>query len=493
MSIVSIVAIIVIVALILVVASLSYVKAPPDQAFLISGPRKDMKIISGQAGFKVPFIDRLDKLYLGIIGVDVKTKTAVPTADFINVMVDANVNVSVSKDSKLLNIAARNFLNQKPEVISRKAQEVLEGNMREIVGQMQLREMVVDRKAFAEKVMENAALDMANLGLEIVSFNIQNFSDENNVITDLGIDNIQQIKKDAAIARSNAEKEIALRKAENMEIVNKREVESATNIAIQNNELDIQTSELKAKAEVKRAVADTAYDINKMEQQKELDVARTNAQIAQAERQVELKKQEIELKEKELDALVRKQADADLYAAQKKAEAELMKRQKEAEAKAYEKVQAAKAAKEAAELDAEAKKVLAETALIEAQKAAEGIRAKAEAEAEGIRQRGLAEAEGIDKKAEAQKKMSEASIAEMYFNAMPQIAQAVAEPLSNIDSITMYGEGNSSKMVSDITKTISQIMNGIKDSTGIDPAMFLSAYAANKLTGDTTTTTESAS
>mgnify|MGYP002672087572 FL=1 len=251
---------------------------------------------------------------------------------------------------------------------------------------------------------------------------------------------------------------------------------------------------MKAKAEVKRAVADTAYDINKMEQQKELDVARTNAQIAQAERQVELKKQEIELKEKELDALVRKQADADLYAAQKKAEAELMKRQKEAEAKAYEKVQAAKAAKEAAELDAEAKKVLAETALIEAQKAAEGIRAKAEAEAEGIRQRGLAEAEGIDKKAEAQKKMSEASIAEMYFNAMPQIAQAVAAPLSNIDSITMYGEGNSSKMVSDITKTITQIMNGIKDSTGIDPTMFLSAYAANKLTGDTTTTTtESAS
>ena len=121
MSIVSIVAIVVIVALILVIASLSYVKAPPDQAFLISGPRKDMKIISGQAGFKVPFIDRLDKLYLGIIGVDVKTKTAVPTADFINVMVDANVNVSVSKDSKLLNIAARNFLNQKPEVISRKA------------------------------------------------------------------------------------------------------------------------------------------------------------------------------------------------------------------------------------------------------------------------------------------------------------------------------------------------------------------------------------
>lgn len=473
--------IVLIVAMVIVLASMSYVKAPPDQAFLISGPRKDMKIISGRAGFRVPFVDRLDKLYLGIIGVDVKTKNSVPTAEYINVYVDANVNVCVGKSNTLMALAAKNFLNQKPDAISRKAQEVLEGNMREIVGQMKLTDMVTDRKAFAEKVMENAAPDMEKLGLEIISFNIQNFSDENNVINDLGIDNVEQIKKNAAIAKSDAERDVAIQKAENKRKANEAQVEAATQIAEQNTALDIKTAELKASIEVKRAAADMSYDIHKADQQKELDVARTNAQIAQAERQVELKNQEIALKEKELDALVRKQADADLYAAQQKAQAELIRRQKEAEALAYENIQRAKAAKEAIELESQGRKLIAETDLITAQKEAEGIRAKAEAEAEGIRQKGIAEAEGIEKKAEAQKKMGEASVLEMYFSAMPQIAQAVAAPLANVDSITLYGEGNQTKMVQDITTTINQIMKGVQDATGVDLGNILSGYIGGKI------------
>lgn len=465
-------------------ASISYVKAPPDQAFLISGPRKDMKIISGRAGFRVPFVDRLDKLYLGIIGVDVKTKNSVPTAEYINVYVDANVNVCVGKSNALMSLAAKNFLNQKPDAISCKAQEVLEGNMREIVGQMKLTDMVTDRKAFAEKVMENAAPDMEKLGLEIISFNIQNFSDENNVINDLGIDNVEQIKKNAAIAKSDAERDVAIQKAENKRKANEAQVEAATQIAQQNTALDIKTAELKASSEVKRAAADMSYDIHKADQQKELDVARTNAKIAQAERQVELKNQEIALKEKELDALVRKQADADLYAAQQKAQADLVRRQKEAEAKAYEEIQRAKAAKESMELEAEARKIAAEADLITAQKAAEGIRAKAEAEAEGIRQKGLAEAEGIDKKAEAQKKMSDASIVEMVMNTLPQIAKEVAAPLSNIDKITMYGNGDTTKLVKDIMINTNQIVDGIKETTGLDLSALLAGYLGNKCNND---------
>ena len=470
-----------VIILVAIFISLSYVKAPPDQAYLISGPRKNMKIISGRAGFRVPFIDRLDKLYLGIIGVDVKTKSSVPTAEYINVFVDANVNVCVGKSNELMSLAAKNFLNQKPDAISRKAQEVLEGNMREIVGQMKLTDMVTDRKAFAEKVMENAAPDMEKLGLEIISFNIQNFSDENNVINDLGIDNVEQIKKNAAIAKSDAERDVAIQKAENKRKANEAQVEAATQIAEQNTALDIKTAELKASSEVKRAAADMSYDIQKADQQKELDVAKTNAQIAQAERQVELKNQQISLKEKELDALVRKQADADLYAAQQKAEADLICRKKDAEAKAYEDIQRAKAMKQAMELEAEAQKITAEANLIAAQKEAEGIRARAEAEAEGIRQRGLAEAEGIDKKAEAQKKMGEASVLEMYFAAMPQIAQAVAAPLANVDSITMYGEGNQAKMVQDITTTISQIMKGVENATGVNLASIFAGYIGGKV------------
>ena len=460
---------------------MSYVKAPPDQAYIISGPHKEPKVICGKAGFRIPFVERLDRLYLGAIGVDVKTRSAVPTAEYINVFVDANVNIKICQEPEYMKIAAKNFLNQDRDTISMKAQEVLEGNMREIVGQMKLTEMVSDRQKFAKMVLENAAPDMMGLGLEIISFNVQNFKDENGVIDDLGIDNVEQIKKNAAIAKSDAKREIAIQEAENQRKANEAEVAAATQIAEQNNALEIRSSELKTQSEMKRASADMAYDIQKADRKKELDVAKTNSEIAKTEREVELQTQKIALKERELDALVRKEADAKLYAAQKAAEADLIKRQKEAEALAYEEIQRAKAAKESATLEAEARKMMAEAELIQAQKEAEGIAAKAQAEAEGIRAKGIAEAEGIDKKAEAQKKMGEASVLEMYFNAMPLIAQAVASPLANVDKITMYGEGNQAKLVNDITNTMNQIMSGVKDSTGIDLNTVMASYIANKL------------
>lgn len=480
----TIVGIVLVIAVIVILATMSYVKCPPDHAFLISGPRKDLKIITGKAGFRIPFIERLDKLYLGAIGVDVKTRSAVPTAEYINVFVDANVNVRVSSKPELLAIAAKNFLNQKKEIISAKAQEVLEGNMREIVGQMKLTEMVSDRQKFAQMVLANAGPDMAELGLEIVSFNVQNFKDENGVIDDLGIDNVEQIKKAAAIAKSDAKRDVAMREAENQRKANEAQVAAATQIAEQNTALDMRAAELKSQSEVKRAEADMAYKIQEADQKKALDVTETNAQIAKAEREVELQKQKIELKEKELDAIVRKEADAQLYKAQKAAEADLIKRQKDAEAKAYEEIQRAEAEQRAAVARAEAMKAEAEAKMFAAEKEAAGIAAKYQAEADGIRAKGLAEAEGIDKKAEAQKKMGEASVLEMYFQAMPLIAKAVAEPLSNVDSITMYGEGNQAKMVQDITTTMSQIMAGVKDSTGIDPQALLAGFIGAKAAQD---------
>lgn len=476
----TIVGVVLVIALIVILATMSYVKCPPDQAFLISGPRKDLKIISGKAGFRIPFIERLDKLYLGAIGVDVKTRSAVPTAEYINVFVDANVNVRVSSKPELLAIAAKNFLNQKKEIISAKAQEVLEGNMREIVGQMKLTEMVSDRQKFAQMVLANAGPDMAELGLEIVSFNVQNFKDENGVIDDLGIDNVEQIKKAAAIAKSDAKRDVAMREAENQRKANEAQVQAATQIAEQNTALDMRAAELKSQSEVKRAAADMAYKIQEADQKKALDVTATNAEIAKMEREVELQKQKIELKEKELDAVVRKEADAQLYKTQKLAEAELIKRQKDAEAKAYEEVQKAEAEQRAATARAEAMKAEAEARKYAAEQEAAGIAAKYAAEAEGIKAKGLAEAEGIDKKAEAQKKMGEASVLEMYFQAMPLIAKAVAEPLSNVDSITMYGEGNQAKMVQDITTTMSQIMAGVKDSIGVDPQALLAGFIGGK-------------
>ena len=234
--------VIVLLALIAIVVS-GYKKAPPDTAFIISGMRK--KIIIGKASVKVPFLERMDKLSLKLIAIDVKTTNAVPTADYINIQVDAAVNVKVSSEPEKLALASENFLNQNTQYIANIAREVLEGNMREIVGRMRLEEMVSDRQKFANLVKENAEPDLGAMGLDIISFNVQNFSDENGVIEDLGIDNISQIKKKAAIAKAEADKEIAVAKAEADRQANDARVNAEREMEKKNNELALQKADLK--------------------------------------------------------------------------------------------------------------------------------------------------------------------------------------------------------------------------------------------------------
>ena len=216
-----------------------YVKAPPDMAFIISGAHKKPRILIGKAGIKIPFFERLDKLYLGAIQIDVKTGSAVPTAEYINVRVDSTVSVKVGETDEMIALAAQNFLNVDRDTIATKINDLLEGNIREIVGQMKLTDMVSDRKLFSEKVQENAVPDLARYGLQLITFNVQNFSDDNDVITNLGIDNVAQISKNAAIAKSNAEREIEVAKAENAKQSNEAKVKAAEEMAVRNNDLAI--------------------------------------------------------------------------------------------------------------------------------------------------------------------------------------------------------------------------------------------------------------
>ena len=434
---------IVIVALIILKAG--YIKAPPDTALIISGMHKKPRVLIGKAGIRIPFFERVDNLSLGAIQIDVKTGSAVPTAEYINVRVDSTVSVRVGQSPEMIALAAQNFLNVDRDTIARKINDLLEGTSREIVGQMKLTDMVSDRKLFSEKVQENAVPDLARYGLELITFNVQNFSDDNDVITNLGIDNVAQISKNAAIAKSNAEREIEVAKAENAKQANDAKVKAAEDIATRNNDLAIKQAQLQQEADTRKAQAAAATGIEEENQRKIKEVAATNANIAKAEREAELKQKQIQLKEYELDALVRKQAEADKFAAEKQAEADLIRRQKEAEARAYEAIKSAEAKKAQADAD----------------------RYAAEQQAAGIQAVGAAEAAAIEAKAEAQKKMGEASIIEMYFKALPDVVASAAAPLAKVDKIVQYGDGNSTKLVKDVMTSANQIMEAMADS-GID-------------------------
>ena len=453
---------VIIIAVVAMLIFVGYRKAPPDVALVISGIRKKPRIMVGRAGFVIPILERVDKLSLGAVQIDVKTSSAVPTAEYINIKVDSNVNVRVGQTPEMIELACQNFLNLPREEINRKVRDLLEGNVREIVGQMKLTEMVSDRKTFSEKVQENAVPDLARFGLELISFNVQNFIDDNGVIENLGIDNIEQISKAAQIAKANARREVAIAEAENAKMANDAKVKAEEEIAVRNNELEIKKAALKRDADTQIAQADAAKSIEDENQRKLREVAEVNANIAKAEREAELKHKEIQLKEYELDALVRKQADAEKYEAEKRAEAELITRKNKAEAEKYEAEREAEAAKFSAEKRAEAIRIEADARKYEA-----------ECEADAIRAKGMAEAEAIEKKAEAQEKMGEASILDMYFAILPQVVANASAPLTNVDKIIQYGDGNNAKMVKDVMATGTQIMDGLTEALGFNVADLL--------------------
>ena len=434
----------------------SFVSASPGEIKVISGPR-GQRVLHGKTGWKVPLLERVDTMTASMISVDAQTTDFVPTNDYINVRVDAAVKVRIATDDPtLFRAATRNFLYKTTVEISEEVRDTLEGHLRAIIGQMRLTDIITDRAAFSERVQENAKQDLEEMGLEIVAFNIQNVTDQNGVIDNLGIDNTEQIRKAAAIAKANAQKE-----------ANDAQVASQLEIAQKQTDLAKRQAALKVEADTEKAKADAAYEIQSQIQRRDIERETAQADIVKQEQQAVIKEKEVVVTKQALQAEVNAKADADRYAAEKKADAALYARQRQAEAEAFERTKKADADKQA---------MLAE---------AQGIEARGRAEASAIGAKLTAEAEGLEKKAEAMTKMNQAAVLEMYFRALPEVARAVAEPLSKVETITMYGEGNNAQMVGDITKSISQINAGLGDSLGLDLQQLFTALVGAKVVSPT--------
>ena len=424
------------VVVLLVVMGTMYVKAPPSYAYILSGIKRVPRVMIGTGGFKIPVFERLDRVYLGQVTVDVKTNKSVPTHDFINVNVDAVCKVRVQPSDEGTRLAAKNFLNMDTTGIAAQVQDSLEGNMREVIGALTLEEINTNRDAFSDQIQSKASPDMEKLGLEIISCNIQNVTDDNNLIRDLGADNTYAIKKNAAITKANAEKEISIAEQNAKKEANDIRVKTETEISERNNELSIKQSELKMLSDTKKADADAAYEIQRQEQQKTINTKTVDAQIEQTMREQILSQERIKITENELKAQVNAKADAEKYAAMQ----------------------------EAAAIEAKGR----------AQAAA--IEANLNAEAEGIRAKGLAEAEAMEKKAEAYDKYGQVAIIDMLTRmnekVLPEVAKSIAEPMSKIGNMTVYGTSGTepSGVAQNVPTVIKQTFDVMKDVTGVDMA-----------------------
>lgn len=420
-----------IVVLLLIFLFAGYVKAPPNKAAIITGLSKNPRVLLGKSGFKVPFFERVDWLEVGQININVVTEDYIPTKDFINIKVDAIAQVAMEvSNNQVSPVAMRNFLNRKADDVRSMITESLQGNLREIIGTMDLRSICQDKAKFSQEVKQNAEQDMKELGIRILSFNVQNVNDKDGLIDDLGIDNRETIRKTARVAKANADRDVEVASAEAANKASEAKVAAELAIAQRNNDLEIRKAELKIGEDTKKAEADAAYEIQKQTSRKTVEIREQEADIARREKEIELQTKEAEVAEKKLDAEIRKKAEADKYAEMQNADAELYRRQKDAEAQQYE----------------------------------------AEKEAAAIRAKGLAEAEALDKKAEAMKKYGQAAILEMIVGVLPDIAKSVAEPLSAIDKVTVIG-GNSdgvSDLAGNVPIIMGKVMESVKEATGID-------------------------
>lgn len=280
---IGIIAIVVLAIAILAILASGYVKASPNKAYIISGIKREPKVLIGRAGIKIPFLEKKDELILKQISIDIKTNGYIPTKDFIGVDIDAvaKVRVLTQRDvtvnakgevvagsdpnkritTEMANAAMKNFLNMNEDQIRDALTDSLQGNMREIIGTQCLKELCNDRKTFGDEVQAKAQKDMNALGIWIESCNIQKIEDENNLITALGQDNMSQIQKDASVAKAQADRDVAIARAQAQKDANDAQVIAETEIAQKQTELAIKKAELKKESDIKKAEADAAYKI----------------------------------------------------------------------------------------------------------------------------------------------------------------------------------------------------------------------------------------
>lgn len=476
-----------IIMLLTILFKFCYKQCPPNKAMVITGHGGTQTVI-GKSKFIIPFIHRVDYMSLENIQVDFTSRDEVPTQDAINVMVDAVANMAIDQDPDILKVASSKFLGWSIEHIKEEITPILEGNIREIISQTTLKDLIQgDKKEFAQKVVDNVTPNLRDMGLKLTTFNIQNFKDRNGVIDNLGIENTEQIRKDAAIAAAKAKAEIAIEQAKADKISNDAQVAAETEIAKKQNELEIQKAELKKQADIKLAEAEAAKGIQAEEQRKTLEITTANANLARQEKEIELKEREVVITERALEAQVKKTAEASKYAAQQEADAELYTTQKRSEAELFERAKQAEAQQIEAERQAAAKIALAEAQKQQGIAEAEATKARGEAEAAAIKAKLDAEAEGLMKKAEAMKQYGDAAKQQMeldtvkvFFEQLPAIAEAAGKAYTNVDKIYMYGDGGTN-LTGDIIKNMTQISEGLGESVGIDLKTMLSSLVGSKI------------
>ena len=439
-------------------------KVGPNEVLIISGQGKEARIVTGGRSFIWPILERVDRLSLEIMTIEVTTPD-VPTSQGVPVTVDGVAQVKIGSDTNSVKTAAIQFLSKTDEEIRYVAHETLAGHLRAILGTLTVEQLYRDREAFAQKVQEVSGEDMASMGLEIVSFVIKDIGDAEGYLEALGRPRIAEVKRDAAIGEAQAARDATIESARARQEGESEKFIAETKIAESKKTYEVQKAAFERETNRKKAEAELAYTLQTNITNQEVRAEEVEVEVVQRKKQIEVQHQEALRREQELDATVRKPAEAEQHRVRTIADARQYQLQTEATGEAE-----AIRRRGEAEADAIKAKGLAE---------AEILRQKGLAEADVIRQQGLAEAEATLKKADAWKEYTQAAVIQQLLDGLPEVAAAIAQPLAQTERIVVISTGGdadsgagASKITKDVTDIIAQVPATIEALTGID---FLSA------------------
>ncbi len=468
-ALVAIFGIVFVIFLLIAIWASRYTKVGPNQVLVVSGRKRKVldpdgnvrivgfRPVKGGGTFVMPVLEKVDVLSLELLTIDVQTPE-VYTSKGVPVRVDGVAQIKVKGDDISINTAAEQFLSKGTDEIRNIATQTLEGHLRAILGTMTVEEIYQNRDAFASKVQEVAAGDMANMGLQIVSFTIRDIRDSQGYLDALGKPRIAQVKRDAVIAQAEADRDATIRSAQAQQAGQEAKFAADTKIAEAQRDYQSNVAQYQAAVNQKKAESDLAYDLQKYKTGQLVKAEEVQVSIIEKQKQIELQQQEILRKQRELEAMVQKPADAERYRVETLANARKFQLETEAAGSAS----ATKAtgfagadvvkATGIAEADANKARGLAEAAVIEAQ--------------------GKATAEAMRVKAESFKQYNEAAVIEMIVRVLPDVAGKISEPLTKTEKIVIINSGNgpgggASKLTGDVTQIVSQLPPVIESLTGI--------------------------
>ena len=444
-------------------------KVGPNEALVIYGlgtgglPR----VIKGGGAVVIPVLQDSKMLSLELMSFDVAPTQDLFTKQGVAVNVEAVAQIKIKSDPNSIRTAAEQLLTKNAQQREAFIRLVMEGHLRGIVGQLTVEEIVKQPEMVADRMRATSADDMDKMGLEIVSFTIKEVRDKNEYIVNMGRPDIASIKRAADIATAEAERDTEIKRAQALResaiaraVADQErvmaETASAAKQAEAQRDLELKRADYMASVRKQQATADKTYDIQANIMQQQVAAEQVRIERIQREEQIKVQDAEIQRRERELIATILKPAEVERQRIETLAEAERQRRSLEAQG-----------ASEASRLQGAGD--------------ADAERSRGLAEAEVIRAKGQAEADAMHLRAGAFREYNQAAVLDKLLTGMPEIARAIAQPLSQVDKITIVSTGpndgkgaGANQLTADIARMIAQVPELFETLTGVKVADLMS-------------------